>query len=261
MNFEELKSEWDKEPEKEVKIPESMEKFRKSNLPIEQVKIMMRKELLIQSLSIIFIGILPIISTPFEIIHDLKVYYLGYLVLLIISGLFIVKFYGFYNNLNNMTTKTKESIYEIYYEIRLNLEAYKTWSYLITPFLIIMLCQIFFNKKIAEKFNLSPNITDNLTIFFIIILISSIYVYYATNWWINKNYQPHLNRIKSILFGLNDDEEIYETNLNFEKENKIGFWGIKIKNKKYDWWILAGIIIILFSIGYAFGTWLAKSGF
>lgn len=262
MNFEELKSEWDKEPEYEVNIPENLQNLKKSNLPIEQVKKMMRKELFMQVASLIFIGMLPLIPIvpqfPFKIITDTKVFYMVYGFMLIISILFIYKFYKFYFYISDFEVNTKDGLYEVYYELKLNLETYKTWSYSITPFLIIMIVQIW--KTTAKAINSQSQIFENLYIIGFISLGCSIYMYWATNWWMNKFYGPHLDRLKSILFNLNEDETAYETKIKLENENSIGFLQLK-KISKNDWLKIALIIVILFSIGFAFGTWLAKSGY
>ena len=262
MNFEELKSDWNKEPDNEVYIPESMEKFRKSNLPIEQVKIMMRKELFMQILGLVFIGFLPIIPIipkfPYTLITDLKLFYMIYSFMFIISIFFIKKFYIFYLYLNDTNVNTKDSLYEIYYELKLNLESYKTWSYTITPLFVIIVLQIW--KTTARVINPESTIFDNIYFIGSITLLCALYMYWATDWWLNKKYGLHLSRLKTILFDLKDDEKAYESKIKLENENSIGFLQLK-KISKNDWLKIALIIGILFSIGFAFGTWLAKNGY
>jgi hypothetical protein len=205
MNFENMKSEWDNEPEKELSIPLDITKLKESQLPIDLVKKMMKKELFAQAGAIFFLGLLPLISSPFFLFPNIKLYYLGFFILLVISSLFILKFYNFYNFLNNFSTDTKDNLYEIYYEIKLNLEAYKTWSYTLTPVLAIMITQIIFNKKVTDSLHISLDFSNNVYILAAVILASSIYMYWSTNWWVEKYYGHHLTKIKGILDELKEN--------------------------------------------------------
>jgi hypothetical protein len=106
--------------------------------------------------------------------------------------------------LNDISTNTKDNLYEIYYEIKINLEAYKTWSYTLTPVIVIMLYQILFNKETVSKLHIQHDLGDNIYLIGAIIFISSVYMYFATNWWIDKYYGPHLIKIKNILNDLKE---------------------------------------------------------
>ncbi len=233
MDFEDLKTEWDKEPDNAVNIPESMEKFKKSNLPIEQVKVMMRKELFMQIIGLVFIGLLPLIPMlpKFEtLITDLKLFYLIYSFSVIISLLFIFKFYNFYFFLTDFKANSKDGLYEVYYELKLNLEAYKTWSYTITPLFVIIILQIW--NTTSKAINPESIIFDNIYIIGLTSLLCAFYMYWATNWWLNKKYGLHINRLKTILFDLKDDEETYQNSLIIEKESKdYGFFYALITGK------------------------------
>lgn len=262
MNFEELKSEWNKGPENEVNIPDNLERLGKSKLPVDQVKKMMRKELYLQIGGIVFIGLLPLIQIlpeyPYTLITDYKFFYMIYAFTLIISVLFIYKFYKFYIYINHNNVNTKDGLYEIYYELKLNLEAYKTWSYSITPMLIIMIVQIW--QVTSKAINSESKLFENIYVIGLISVLCAIYMYSATNWWINRHYGQHLNRLKSILFDLNEDEAEYENNIKLENGNSAGFFQIT-KISKNNWYKIAIIIGILFSMGFFVGRWLAKSGY
>jgi hypothetical protein len=262
MNFDELKSDWNNEPVKEVKIPENMERFGKSTLPIEQVKKMMKKELLIQLGGLIIFGFLPLVfkfpDYHFTTISGNTLFYLLYGFMFFISILYIYKFYKFYIYMDNYNVNTKDGLYEVYYELKLNLEAYKTWSYSITPILIVLILQICQATKMAINPNGNP--FENIYVIGLIVIVSTLYMYWATEWWIAKFYKAHLSRLKSILYDLNEDEAQYENSLEMANEKSVGSFSISKMNKD-SWYKIIIIIGILFSMGFFFGRWLARGGF
>jgi hypothetical protein len=56
-------------------------------------------------------------------------YYLIYAIMVAISIYYLGKLLFFYNRLNKSTLNTKDSLYETYFDIRLNMELYKTFTF------------------------------------------------------------------------------------------------------------------------------------
>jgi hypothetical protein len=254
MDFEKLKSAWDNEPQKEVVIPTDLQNLKKSELPVEMIKKMMVKELKYQSLGLL------ILAFPSYGFTNSKVYLLGYSYCVIISVLFLYKFYKFYKYLETYEANTKDNLYKIYYEIKLNLEAYKTWSYSIGPIIVLMFYVLFTNESYKNQFKFLNNQSDNLLLYAVIIFASGAYMYWATNWWIDKFYGKHLDRIKSLLFDLNEAETDYKESVILDNKNGNVLFDVKNISKK-GWTIISIIVLILFGIGYYYGRWLALNGY
>ncbi|MDD2798373.1 MAG: hypothetical protein PHV20_07235 [Bacteroidales bacterium] len=202
MNFNNLQSEWQNENTENVSIPTTLEKIHSANMPLEKIKKNLKKEFIYQILSIIFIGVFPLLYKLPKTAY--APYYLLFTMFLAVCIYYLVKLYIFFKRLNNYTLNTKDSLYETYFDIRLNMEMYKTFGFALIPFLILYLLGILYNKN--PDF-VSTNLTNNslLLAVFGIVAFSFLYMGFAVEWWVNHYYGKYAKEIRNVIDQLKED--------------------------------------------------------
>lgn len=205
MNFDNIKEAWDNESSNDLRIPQKMGPLKSARQPLEIIKRNMKHELFAQFLGIAIIGFFP---QMFKIIREFYLlYYALYGLMIIVSAYYFVKFYFFFKEINHASLSSKENLYELYYEIRLKIEMYKSFAYLLAPFSILLSAILIFGidkKGVLDKLE---NITNtNMFIFFIFFSALILLVAIITNWWVNYFYGKYARQIKNVLDQLKDEE-------------------------------------------------------
>jgi len=188
MNFDELKKNWNniEEPDLDIQIPNN----NQSKHPLEKLQRSMKQEGILQVLSIIFLGFVPPIMGIAKDFYML--YYIAYAMLFIISSYYLSTFYRFYKQVNLFSNATKGSLLRIYYELRLAMERYQSFGFLLLPFVFVWL-GIYLQDRLLQKgksiislsqetqvyIGIGIGITTLLTIFSIVIWVKKIYGRYA----------------------------------------------------------------------------------
>ena len=186
MNFEELKSDWEKDSSGAVNVPATMKILKEANQPIDLIQKTMKKELKWQLYGIIFMGFYPFSDGMDKSSYPL--FYILYITAVIISFLYGIKFYHLFKTLNDYSASSKDSFYELFYEIKLNIETYKNLSITLIPYITILFIKLWVNTFAPKNINPVTLISENWLIFVFIIIGTSLYMYWGTNWWINKFY-------------------------------------------------------------------------
>ena len=142
MDFDEIQNAWNNDKPKNIVLPNNLEKIQSANTPLDKIKKNLKTEFYYQILSIIFIGTVPLIGNlPAKWTFF---YYLLFSLFVAVCVYYLMKLYFFYKRLNNTTLTTKDSLYETYFDIRLNMELYKTFGFALTPFLVLYLLGLYY---------------------------------------------------------------------------------------------------------------------
>ena len=204
MNFDHLKEAWNDESGSDFKVPQKIENLKVAQQPVDRIKKNMKHELFAQFIGIALIGIFPV---TFKIAYELLVlYYALYALMLIICAYYLVKFYIFFKEMNHSTLSSKENLYELYYEIRLKIETYKSFSYILMPFSILFCAILIFGQDTQNFLNKLGTITNaNMIAFFVLFSAIVILITVMTNWWVNYYYGKYVKQIKNVLDELKDE--------------------------------------------------------
>ena len=101
--------------------------------------------------------------------------------------------------------KTKDSLYETYFDIRLNMEIYKTFSFALTPFLALYFVGLFYygstGKVEAQMANMSNAV---LVAMFVVVTLSILFMGLAAEWWVKHFYGKYAKEIKKVLDELKE---------------------------------------------------------
>lgn len=205
MDFNDIQSAWNNDQSNEVKLPSNLEKLQSANTPLDKIRKNLKNEFIYQILAIVFMGLLPF---QFQFSPLMKTgFYALYTLFVVICAYFLVKLYLFFKRLNKANANTKDNLYETYYDIRLNMELYKSFSYSLVPFALVFLGMISLND-----FGL-----DQLTVFmkkdsadaFIWVLIGvfvamTASIAFATEWWVNHFYGKYAKEIRKVIDELKE---------------------------------------------------------
>lgn len=205
MDFNDIQNAWNNEKTENVILPKNFEKIQSANTPLDIIRKNLKLEFKYQILSIIFVGIVPFLGNFPE--KMTVIYYLFFSLFVAICVYYLVKLYFFYKRLNVITLKTKESLYETYFDIRLNMELYKTFGFALTPFLIFYLIGIFYYEFSRIPGFLSDEFTNyQLAALFMIVVFTMLSMGVALEWWVKKFYGKYAEEIRKVIDELNEEE-------------------------------------------------------
>ncbi|MBP2618295.1 hypothetical protein [Chryseobacterium jejuense] len=196
MNFDQLKEQWNNE-DNNVHIPDTIEQLKESKHPIEKIQKSMKKEFPMQVFAIILLAFFPqILNFP---ISQYVIYYTSYVMLVAISSYYSFGFYKFYKQTELYTGNTKNSLWKIYHELKLNMERYQSFGFLLLPHFMITLGLEFY-KVLAKKGMTFENVTNSYQHTLIIsVLIGTIAMILNIVLWTKYIYGRHAKQLENIL--------------------------------------------------------------
>ncbi|PRD57031.1 hypothetical protein [Sphingobacterium gobiense] len=202
MNFDKIKSAWDNDNTNDVNIPDTIEKLRRAQHPLDKLKRNMRNEWYMQLVSIIALCFAPQFLNIHPDLHAL--YYAMYGMLIIVSIYYLNLFRKFYQELIHYTAETKDSLNDIYYNFRLNIARYHAFSFLLLPYVLMVVGLIICSRWIEQG-------TDMVTIaaylkptgIIVTLVVSALFIT-AVPIWTRIFYGKYLTQIKSVLDELKE---------------------------------------------------------
>lgn len=203
MNLDNFKSAWNAENTDDVQIPKELHQLRKAQHPLEGLKRHMKIETYVQSLAIIILGFSPQI---FNIHPSLYViYYVAYVMLVVFSGYYFFGFRKFYQQISNYGVGTKDGLMEIYFELRLNIERYHSFGFLLLPFALVWIGVLVQSRNLAQgKSMMTIAVGDQFTLV-IWVLIMTLLIVVAIQVWTNFYYGKYVKQLKTVLDELKEE--------------------------------------------------------
>ena len=218
MNFEELKSDWEKDSSGAVNVPATTSTLANSKQLIEKFREQLKKDFWGQVIGTLIMGFYPqifdyvltaimkhsssIIIFPKEFY---SYYYVQYFIMVIIEIYFIVRFTMFYQYLNYQSINTQESLYEVYYEIKLKIETWRTWCIALIPYYLVLVILSWLSFKVVSGKTINEILNENVTTLSSIIVIVFIAMFWMTEWTVKHNYTKHITHLKSLLDELKEN--------------------------------------------------------
>ena len=196
MNFDQLKEQWNKE-NSDVHIPDAIEQLKESKHPIEKIQKSMKKEFPAQVLSIILIGFFPLLfKFPSS---QYIIYYVSYALLLVVSCYYLFGFYQFYKQTELYTGNTRNSLWKIYHELKLNMERYQSFGFLLLPHFLISLGLISFNVWEKNGESLADIGHKHQIALILLVLIGILSLVVSIILWTKYMYGPNAKQLEKIL--------------------------------------------------------------
>ena len=201
MDFNDIQSAWNSENTKNVVVPTQLEKVQKANTPLDKIKKNLKNELIYQIVAIVVIGLAPFLYgfpeqaiTPFYLLFSLFVAVCAY---------YLTKLFVFYKRLNKTALNTKDNLYETYFDIRLNMELYKTFTFALTPFVILFLVGVLY-FTLPNGATFFTDSTNSIALF-VSVLFSMLFMGVALEWWVHYYYGKYAKEIRTVLDELKEE--------------------------------------------------------
>ncbi len=204
MNLDELKSAWNTEKADDVHIPRRLEQLRKANHPLDKLKRNMKKEWYMQLLALVFLGFAPVASDVHTSTYI--IYYAAYGMSLIVSIYYLTVFRQFYLQINHYTADTKDSLTEIYYQFRLNMERYHSFGFLLIPLVLVWGGVYTYSKLRAKGLDFSSLSESSQYILIGSAIVVTGVMVAAMPLWTRFFYGKYTRQLKQVLDELKDGE-------------------------------------------------------
>lgn len=205
MDFNDIQNAWNNEKTDNVVLPDNLEKIKSANTPLGKIKRNLRNDLIMQTIAVILIGATPYLDGFRE--KWIPPFYLLYSIFFAVSIYYLVKLYLFYRRLNNITLKTRDSLYETYFDIRLNMELYKTFGFALTPFLVLFLLGVLYDKFSAKPdgFQIEHLSNGELISVFFIVSFCILSIGLSLEWTVKCFYGKYAKEIKKLIDELKEE--------------------------------------------------------
>lgn len=201
MDFNDIQSAWNSENTKNVVVPTQLEKVQQANTPLDKIKKNLKNEFIYQIVSIVLIGFAPYLNGFPE--QAITPFYLLFSLFVAVSAYYLIKLFIFYKRLNKTALNTKDNLYETYFDIRLNMELYKTFGFALTPFMILFLVGILY-FKLPNAATLFTDSTNSIALF-VSVLFSMLFMGVALEWWVHFFYGKYAKEIRTVLDELKEE--------------------------------------------------------
>jgi hypothetical protein len=204
MDFNDIQNVWNNEQTENVVLPNNLEKIQSVNTPLEKIRKILKREVIVQLVAMIFIGIVPLtIDLKYSF---LIAYYLLYAVSIIISIFFTIRLYLYYKNFTDVATTTKDNLYEIYYNIMLFIESYKSFSYAFFPFGLFYGFLLPLGKKSGKLLNKVLNANpENVAIIVVLIVFAFMLLMWFMTEGHTKIYGKYAKEIRKVIDELKEE--------------------------------------------------------
>lgn len=206
MNFDELKSAWNKETSTNITVPNKIEELKRAELPLDKIKKNMKNEFLLQVPSVILLGFLPQVLRFKSTLY--MPFYAMYILLIITTIYFFSRFYSFYKRISKTNLSTKDALYEVNYDIKLNMELYKMFCYMLSPFIFVQVALYVINSEYDLFVNMiQTGISSSYFYLYFIIgtIITFTFLHYLAFYWLKIYYTKYAIEIENILKELKEE--------------------------------------------------------
>lgn len=203
MDFNDIQSAWNNEKTENVVVPTNLEKLQAANTPLDKIKKNLKNEFVYQIISIVILGFVPFIHQLPEKAY--APFYLLFTLFVAVCVYYLVKLYVFYKRLNQTTLNTKDSLYETYFDIRLNMELYKTFGFALTPFLVLFVLGFLYIgfSKTTDLSNGLDNV--QLVTLLAVVAITVLSMGFSLEWWVQHFYGKYAKEIRKVIDELKEE--------------------------------------------------------
>lgn len=204
MDFNDIQNAWNNEKTENVVVPNNLEKIQSVNMPLDRIRKNLRNELFGQLLALVIIGFVPLHS-DFPVKLQVP-YYFIFGIMLAISIYYLGQLFLFYKRLDNVTLSTKDSLYETYYDVRINMQLYKTFTFVLAPFFMTYFVGYIFYKDPNAMQILNGNFESEKLLINIGLLIATILIIgLITEWWVHHFYGKYAKEIRKVIDELKEE--------------------------------------------------------
>ena len=208
MNIDELKDAWHKDDSADMCLHLDTVKWNKTTSAVARLRKNMKMEFisLLVCYVLIFAALFWNVRSP--LFFNITVVLL--LCLLIINAFYFFRFYIFYKSIGRYDLSIANSINKITYELELNAEIYKAYSFSTIPLSVLTSLTLIASKIRFNDLNNMILIHNGLLTFnmmlytFATILLSFIITYVCINFHVRSSYGKYLADLKQVMSDLGE---------------------------------------------------------
>ena len=208
MNIDELKDAWRNDEPKGMHLQVSTAMLGKTTSAVGRIRKNMKTEFIAVIVSYTMFTALMFYGLQSAFFFNVASIFM--FIIIVLNGFYFFRFYLFYKSISRYDLNMRDSIRKITYELELNTEIYKTYSFCVTPLAVLisftLLCGNrglgFMHYILASKAFISP---WNLLIAFAVILISFIITYICINHHVRLQYGKYITELKQVMDDLGDE--------------------------------------------------------
>lgn len=201
MNFDELQSAWHSDKGNDIVVPDSVTKLRSVATPVQRIRKNMRMEFVV--MLCLIIGI-PFLRVMYKELAPMP-FYAMYVALIILTIFYYIKFYLFYKRLDAATLNSKDSLYEVYYDIKLNIEMYRSFNYSVIPLLLLYQVMVIMSLPPVKAAAFASRQAYFIVIFSIVFLFVVVIAIAFVELWIKYFYGNYLQQVQKVLNELKEE--------------------------------------------------------
>jgi hypothetical protein len=209
MNIDDLKDAWGKDEPKGMKLPANAEMLGKTTSVVSRLRKNMKSEFnaLLVSYAIIVVFLFKGNQSPFFFNMSIILLFS----ILVLNCFYYLRFYAFYKSVSRYDVNMRSSVRKIVYELELNAEIYKTYSFSVVPLSVLATITLISSKVSADFLNKVLNANGYLPwgvmlIIFGIVLISFTLSYIFITIHVRSSYGKYLAELKQVMNDLGDDD-------------------------------------------------------
>jgi hypothetical protein len=208
MNIDELKDAWSQDEPKGMNLPLSTEMLGQTKSVLGGLRKKMKAELI--SLLICYALIIVVLFEGVKSPLFFNITSILLFSLLVINVFYYFRFYVFYKSIGRYDLNIAKSISKIVYELELNAEIYKTYSFSAIPLSILTSLTLIGSKLTFDHLPgfLTANGFISLTamlVIFAVILISFAVTHVFINLHVRLSYGKYLDELKRVMNDLSED--------------------------------------------------------
>lgn len=198
MNLDDIKDSWNKQDASATDLPKEIPQHGQARGPLDLIRRNMRAELYVQIAAVILMGFLPyLFNFRTELVAP---FFALYAVVVVITAYYLWKYYFLYRRLSNNTLSSKDHLYALYFDIRLNMEMYKSFAYSLLPFVLIFTGMGILNQR--DRLIVSSREIYAIAGAYLVLMAMFAIV---TGAWVNYFYGKYARQIKSLLDDLREE--------------------------------------------------------
>jgi hypothetical protein len=209
MNIDDLKDAWGKDEPKGMKLLANAEMLGKTTSVVSRLRKNMKSEFnaLLVSYAIIVVFLFKGNQSPFFFNMSIILLFS----ILVLNCFYYLRFYAFYKSVSRYDVNMRSSIRKIVYELELNAEIYKTYSFSVVPLSVLTTITLISSKVSADFLNKVLNANGYLSwgvmlMIFSIVLISFTLSYIFITIHVRSSYGKYLAELKKVMNDLGDDD-------------------------------------------------------
>jgi hypothetical protein len=208
MNFDDLKGAWADDTVAGSQLPKHTIPVQKTSTTISKIRKNMKFEFIMQIVSYTVVIILYFLFSKTAL--SVFIVSVSAFILLMQSAYYFFRFYLFYKAADRYDLSIRNSIRKIIYDLELNIEIYRTWSYCAMPLATLTFFAMVWGGALLEvvKKLLIRGMSDIgfLVWFFILLLLAQVITVFFINLHIRLQYGRYLKELKKLMEDIETEE-------------------------------------------------------